>query len=76
MELTEKLKSMHQRNKKTEITKAKINSQIIKNTDLFKNTQKSLKLVVEFATKNTDLLAHTVGKCSRQIQCMKEIRFT
>ena len=67
MELTEKLKSMHQRNKKTEITKAKINSQIIKNTDLFKNTQKSLKLVVEFATKNTDLLTHTVGKCSRQI---------
>jgi hypothetical protein len=57
-------------------TKAKINSQIIKNTDLFKNTQKSLKLVVEFTTKNTGLLTLTARKCSRQIEWMKEIRFT
>jgi hypothetical protein len=34
---------------------------IYTNTDLFKNTQKSLKLVFEFATKNTDLLTRAFG---------------
>jgi hypothetical protein len=57
---------MHHRNKKAETTKAKINSQFIK-IQIYSEKQKSLKLVVEFATKNTDLLTHTVGKCSRQI---------
>jgi hypothetical protein len=35
---------------------------------LKKNKKSLVKLVVEFATKNTDLLTHTVEKCSRQIE--------
>jgi hypothetical protein len=57
-----KLKSTVETRKRNNQSKNKF--PIYKNTDLFKKNKKSLKLVVEFATKNTDLLTHTVAKCS------------
>jgi hypothetical protein len=38
-----------------------------------KTKTKSLKLVVGFAKKNTDLLTYTVVESCRQIEQMKEI---
>ena len=48
----------HRKKKKARQFQSKNKFPIYKNTDSFKKNKKSLKLVVEFATKNTDLLTH------------------